>query len=364
MLPEIIQEVTEVLQAPNTFPSVSIIIPFEPKMTSRKELEHQLSKVLEKAEAELAIAGSPDSDEVLGKIHKLIDGLNYNTYKKSVALYASPLMEKTYYLDIPVEEKIIIDSSFEIRDLVYSKKDIHKYLVLVLNTRHSKIFLGNTTQFIRILCNTPVSTGALDRDLPGKVSNFTTSGDMKEIMLDKFLHHVDTGLGIILTAYDLPLFIMGPEKVTGHFKKISHHTQRITGIITGNFEESTEAGIREAVAPRVKNWKAVKQADLIHHLEEAVSFSKLSKGMRDVWKAASEKRGRLLVVEKNFICPARFGNTADEINPDNNENDLHPLIRDAVDDVIEKVLAGGGDVEFVDPGILNGYEHIALIRNY
>ena len=364
MLPEIIQEVTEVLQAPNTFPSVSIIIPFEPKMTSRKELEYKLSKTLEKVKTEFATAGSPAADEVLDKIHKLVDGLNYNTYKKSVALYASPLLEKTYYLDIPVEEKIIIDNSFEIRDLVYSKKDIHKYLVLVLNTRHSKIFLGNTTQFVRILCNTPASTGALDRDLPGKVSNFTTAGDKKEIMLDKFMHHVDTGLGIILTAYDLPLFIMGPERVTGHFKKISHHNKRITGIITGNFEEATESEIREAVAPRVKNWKAVKQEDLIHHLEEAVSFSKLSKGMRDVWKAASENRGRLLVVEKNFVCPARFGNTANEINPDNNENDLHPLIRDAVDDVIEKVLAGGGDVEFVDPGVLNGYEHIALIRNY
>jgi hypothetical protein len=32
--------------------------------------------------------------------------------------------------------------------------------------------------------------------------------------------------------------------------------------------------------------------------------------------------------------------------------------------VIEKVLEHGGDVEFVDKGVLNDLEHIALIQFY
>ena len=39
-------------------------------------------------------------------------------------------------------------------------------------------------------------------------------------------------------------------------------------------------------------------------------------------------------------------------------------IKDAVDDVIEKILEAGGDVEFVEPGILESYNHIALIQYY
>ena len=35
-----------------------------------------------------------------------------------------------------------------------------------------------------------------------------------------------------------------------------------------------------------------------------------------------------------------------------------------VDDVIEKVLENGGDVEFVDEGLLKQYDHIALISFY
>lgn len=364
MFPEIIQEEKEVLKAPHSYPSVSVILPFEPKMTPRKVLETQLQHAMDRVNNELLMAATEVAQVVAGKLQELMRQLDYNTYKKSIALFVSPLLEKLYYLDIPVEEKIIVDSSFEIRDLVFSKKDIHKYLVLVLSSAHSRIFLGNTTEFVRIVSNSPTSTGAIHKDMPEKVSNFSTVQDNREEVLHRFLHHVDTGVGIILNAYGLPLFVLGPEKVTGLFRKLSRHTQRVSGYVTGNFENATEKEIREAIKPLVCDWKKVKQEDLLHHLEEANGIHKLATGMREVWKTASEKRGRLLIVEKNFVCPARYGNTAEDINPDNEANNRQPLIKDAVDDVIEKVLASGGDVEFVDEGLLSDYEHIALIRHY
>jgi hypothetical protein len=39
-------------------------------------------------------------------------------------------------------------------------------------------------------------------------------------------------------------------------------------------------------------------------------------------------------------------------------------IKDAVDDVIEKVLEHGGDVEFVEQGTLKDYQHVALVQYY
>jgi len=39
-------------------------------------------------------------------------------------------------------------------------------------------------------------------------------------------------------------------------------------------------------------------------------------------------------------------------------------IKDAVDDVIEKVISSGGDVEFVDEGILNNFDKIVLLEYY
>lgn len=70
------------------------------------------------------------------------------------------------------------------------------------------------------------------------------------------------------------------------------------------------------------------------------------------------------MVEKNFIYPAQHGADANVIYKRDEINNNAFYIKDAVDDVIEKVLSSGGDVEFVDEGVLKDYNKIALIEYY
>ncbi|MEP7129480.1 MAG: hypothetical protein ABI729_11455, partial [Chitinophagales bacterium] len=91
---------------------------------------------------------------------------------------------------------------------------------------------------------------------------------------------------------------------------------------------------------------------------------KLAEGIRDVWKEASNHNGRLLVVEKDYTFAAYqgsngavIGNAADlSVNAGN--------IKDAVDGIIEMVLANGGEIEFAEKDSLKEYRHIALIKFY
>jgi hypothetical protein len=366
MMPVFSPEEQQVLNVIKYQPAVSIILPFEPKMALKTELEYALKLACQQVEKELR-ASYPDDQAipVLEKLHSLIKKLDYSTYKKSIALYVSPVLEKVLYLDIPVEKKIVVDQSFEIRDLVYCKKELHKYLVLVLSSERSRIYLGNTSTFMQLAANRPQHLAAFRNDPPERVANFSDPADRKEIMLDKFLRYVDAGLDLILKAYSLPLFVMGTDRTLGHFKKITHHLNHVSGYIHGNYDEASEAVIREVMAPHVADWKKVIQDDLLLKLDAAMSAHKLALGIKNVWKEASGGKGRLLVVEKNYMVAARHGQ-AEEILLENElpvvDNSL--LIKDAVDDVIEKVLGAGGDVEFVEEGMLNGYEHIALIEYY
>lgn len=365
MIPDTFYKENDVLQAVNYLPSISIILPFEPKMALKRELEYNLQRAVDKVKRQLI----PDySDEtvslVIKKLKRLITNLNFSSYKQSIAIFVSPLFEKVYYLDIPVEEKIVIDESFEIRDLVYSKKDIHKYLILVLSGECSRIYLGNSVQFIRLVSNTPEHIKDLETDRSSRVANFSDPSDNKEVRLEKFFRQVDHVLSIILKAYALPMFIMGTYRTIGHFKKVSHHTNRINGYVYGNFEESSETDIRKAIAPRVSNWKKVKEDDLLHQLDVAAREKKVSTGIQEVWKDVTYKKGRLLVVEKNFKHAAQQGDKEEIIYRKDESVDIPFYIKDAVDDVIEKMLENGGDVEFVGDGVLDAYGHIALIRYY
>jgi hypothetical protein len=86
--------------------------------------------------------------------------------------------------------------------------------------------------------------------------------------------------------------------------------------------------------------------------------------MKDVWREAINQKGRLLIVEKNYMYPAQHGGSEDVIYEAVEPYSRFSYIKDAVDDVIAKVLENGGDVEFVDEGTLKDYHNIALVQYY
>ena len=73
---------------------------------------------------------------------------------------------------------------------------------------------------------------------------------------------------------------------------------------------------------------------------------------------AKEGRGDTLLVEQDFHYPATLDETGMILSPA--EDAAEPgVIDDAVDEVIEEVMAKGGSVVFVDNGALKGSAHRA-----
>jgi hypothetical protein len=90
----------------------------------------------------------------------------------------------------------------------------------------------------------------------------------------------------------------------------------------------------------------------------------LAVGINEAWQASVQNRGRMLIVEKNFFYPAEHGANKEVIYKMDNSSNNNFFIKDAVDDIIEKVIESGGDVEFVDEGLLNDYQKIVLLEYY
>jgi len=99
----LMESFAEVLTAPKYLPCISLIMPFDPKMGLKKELDYKLKIAVDKIEKEIEINYPEEkSFPVMKKLHKVIEELNYNTHKKSIAIFVSPLIEKVYYLYMPV----------------------------------------------------------------------------------------------------------------------------------------------------------------------------------------------------------------------------------------------------------------------
>lgn len=365
MKPVLSPEIREVTDSIHYSPCISIIMPFEPKMSPKAELTHQLKIATDKVEREIRNNYPEDVTRlVIQKLKGIIRTLNLNTFKKSIAIYVSPVFEKVLYLDIPVEQKVIVNGSFEIRDLLYSKKELQQYLVLILTGKWSKVYLGNAAAFTKVKSNVPDHIAAFKNDPPEKVANFSDPSYRKEVLQKKFIHHTDQGLSFLLQAYPFPVFVAGTNKMLGYFKSVTKNEKHIAGYIHGNYSESTEEKLAGKLKPYLENWKKVKQDALRQKMEEAADSGKLAVGIGDVWKQASQHRGQLLIVEKNFMCPAQQGPRDEIIFMPSEPYNKFSYIKDAVDDIIEKVLEDGGDVEFVEEGVLTDFQHISLIQHY
>jgi hypothetical protein len=340
-------------------PCVSVIMPFEPKMNSREAVAFSLKRAVDTIRRDLYENFSKDvADEVLQKLQNVIDHLDYSTHKKSIALYVSATIEKVYYLDIEVREKIMTDTSLEIRDVVMNKKDERRFLVLVISGKKEKIYTVAGNKFQLITSN---SVAHVERDLPEPVGNFTDAATIKEVRLKIFLRYIDNNLSNVLKFYPMPLFMITSKKNMGYFQSITKHHKNIAGFVHGNFDNATENELLKALEPQLKNWNAIREDHLQQQLKIARDENKLITGIRNVWIRANWKHKQLLVVEKDFYCPALITEKGETVFADDDKNNVM-IAKDAVDDVIEKVLANGGDVEFVDD--LKDYNRIALMDCY
>lgn len=359
------KEFSEVLESPKYFPSVSLIIPIESKINQQTELEYKLKNLYHKIETDLnKNFSSEKAIPVLNKLSKIIEQVDFQSTKKSIAIYVSPLVDKIYYLDVITEEKMVVDDSFEIRDLIYNKKEDRKYYLLILSSKKIKYFECYNHHFKLLPSPVEDDISFYTNDIAEKITNFGDQNDRKEILMEKLLLHADQGLTELLITKKQPVFITGTDRIIGHFKKLTKNADNIKNYISGNFEEASQAELALIMDPIIKDWQKLKQINLLKEMDEALSSKKMATGIKEVWEAATQKRGRLLIVEKNYECPAQHSSEEGTIYVQNEIINQPLFIKDAVDDVIEKVLRFGGDVEFVDDQMLFNYKHIALIEYY
>lgn len=361
---ESFKEEKDLIASTTDFPSVSVILPLENGFSRQKQLLHQLNSAKAQVKKTLAVFYPEQQAElVLNKLDQLTQHIEAPGSRKSVILFASPKVEKVVFLNSPVSPRIIIDHSFEIRDLVNEHLLDEESLVLLLSGEKAILYHRKQSQLTQINFSVPWHVAAYKNDAPEKVANFSDPQKRKEVLLDKFLHHIDQGLGIALKSYPLPVHLIAPHKVAGHFKKITKHLSSIISSIHGNYMEATPAEIikllqidKEPANSPGTDWK--------QEIERAAGEKKLALGIREAWAGATNKNAKLLLVEEDYALPVHdeLGNSNIYGEDVNVSTSVH--IKDAVGDIIEKVITCGGDIRFVEHNALQDFGHIALIQYY
>ena len=86
--------------------------------------------------------------------------------------------------------------------------------------------------------------------------------------------------------------------------------------------------------------------------------------MEDVWHEVINRRGRLLLLGKQYLYDTNLLVSGELSYKTAEPYNKFSCIKNPIDEMIEKVLENGGDVELVSNGFLEEYGQIALIKNY
>ncbi len=345
-------------------PSVSIILPFEPKMQSKSELTSALQSVVEKVEQRIFDNFSIDMALlVIQKLKYIIKNLDFSTHKKSIAIYVSPVFEKVLYLSVEVDERVVLDKSFHIQDLIKNKKELHQYLLLQLTEKECRIYVNESGEMQKIFFSGLENFLEYTDPLYHRLKIKNCDHECVRINIDKFLQRIDNSLDFIMESYHLPLFIIGNENVLDHFKQVTTHVTSVIENIISDYKEADTEALKEIIAPYIADWKKVKQKFLLNALQTAADKNKLASGLIDVLNAVMEHHCRLLLLEENYKYSEIDTSNKEMIYTANKLYNRFSYLKNTVDEIIEKILEDGGDVDFVNKKIMEPYNHIALILN-
>jgi hypothetical protein len=352
------------LQSQNDYPSVSLLAPTHRSAPANKRdrivVKNLLAKAVDRLHGEFT---KREVAPIVQNLKKLVEKVDWKHTLDGLALFASRNVTKSVSLPFRVKARAVIDATFATRDLVFTLNRSPRYRVLVLSEKPTRLFEATTN----VLTEETVKPFPMIHTGPGGASKLPGGqGINRSAVRDEshrqFFRKVDDALAVIQKQDPLPLVVAGVDRHLAFYQEVTEHSDAIIGLLAGNYDKTSPSALGKLVWPIFKAGSTLKRTRALVRLKEAVSLNRHASGIDQVWRAAFDKRCQILLVETGFEHPSDVAPDGDRLLPYTGRG--ASALDDAVDEVIEKTLADGGEVFFYDPGVLDLHQQIAAVLRY
>lgn len=193
------------LQQMSSYPSVSLLLTTTPGHRLNSADAATLDRLAANAKARLAHEEHESAPELLYALDTLLDLARTSPVRQALALFVSEDYWTKIDLEVPVEDRCVIDPTFATRDLVCSLQATPRHNVLLLGAHEARLLSGRG----RWLEPAAGQAFPLRRDESSKRGG-AQSGTA-------FLKAVDRALAAELRAHPSPWVIVGSDPVVAQF---------------------------------------------------------------------------------------------------------------------------------------------------
>jgi hypothetical protein len=174
----------------------------------------------------------------------------------------------------------------------------------------------------------------------------------------EFLNRVDKAVVKYYNLNELPVVVVSVADTFHKLMEVADRPRIYLGHVNVNYNDTATHTLAKSAWELVKDLQFAKRTDAIKELAASVSKGNVLTDLQEIYRAAKEGRGDLLIVNENFSQPVLLK----ENNGLELINDV--TVKDAVDDVVSEiaweVLSKKGRTVFTSQEDLDRFGQIAL----
>jgi hypothetical protein len=342
-----------------SYPCISVLMPTEPAPRMTPGDADRLSELVAEAERQLCDQGVPARARLVRKLAARVEQATGSPTGRAVAIYVSLAVDRTFWLSVPVTARAVVERTFATRALVTALHRTPPHVLLLLHPTCAHVYRASDGA-VRLVGSRDAfrssGSGAVPRQGRGLEAEAAGAG-----RADGFLSAVDQLLGSYRAEHPSPLVLGGSPHVVDRFCAVSRNLHRLAGRLPVTRRENAD-DLAQASFGVVEDYLRSRREEALTDLHHALASgpADVARGMAACWNAAHGRIPVMLLVEHDFVCPGR----PEDYGPPRAVPDPWPedtAVHDLVDDLIEVVIARGGQLAVMDQGDLSDHGRVALL---
>lgn len=331
--------------------------------THRTHPDNQQDGILLKKlirEAELSLIenyGKRDSEALLEKLKAIPESLNMSFNLDSMHIFVSPSTSEVVKLAIPASDNYVhIGDGFSLKHLLKALNRTENYLILLLSAAGTWLYEAVNDQVVHEIKTHGFPFG----ENPNILTNAAQRSDAKRLdnQLREYLNDIDKALVAVHLDTGLNCVVVSVEENYHMLQQVADKPSVYLGHVDKHYKERQPHHIAADAFELMEQRMADERKAAVEEMKEAVSQSKVITDLSEIYRAAKEGRGEMLIARTGFKQAVRKteNNTLELVDEGEGE--------DIMSELALEVYGKKGRVVFADEDETEGLVPIALKLRY
>jgi len=322
----------------------------------------QLKNLSKEAESRLISEyGKKETTNLVESLHQIVDSIDINLNLDSLHIFLSDTTTEIIRSPLPTSDDVVhVGDSFAIKPLIKIFNRTESYLIMVLSQSGVQLFDASNDAVTQELENDDFPFPDNPHYLDSKAQ--LSDSNRVDNMVREYLNKVDKALVKVYQETGQHCIVICTEDNYSRLMQVADNPDVYMGYSPINYNDTATHTIAKQAYSMVEERQKDLRTKAISEMQESVGVKGITTDIIEIYKAAKEGRGELLVTHADFSQPAMV---LDEYTIKLIDD---PTLEGATDDIISdiawQVLSMKGRVVFTRQEELDSLGKIALKLRY